>query len=486
MRATSACMVWGGVGMEEAIFRRVDLFVEKYMIHETFVEFNRAGHIMSHVFHRNPRNHLDFAVRGEGIRLFDQNGKAYIDASGGAAVSCLGHGHADVIAAIKQQVDEVAYAHSSFFTTRAAEDLADFLVERAPGDLNHVYFVSGGSEAVEASLKLARQYFVEIGQPARRHFIARRQSYHGNTLGALAIGGNAWRREPFLPLLVPAYHVSPCYPYRDQRDDESQEQYAQRLADELDAQIRALGPETVAAFVAETVVGATAGALAPVRTYLERIREVCDRHGVLLILDEVMSGMGRTGHLFACAEDGVAPDILAIAKGLGAGYQPIGAMLASKRIYDAILGGSGFFQHGHTYMGHATACAAALAVQQVIERDHLLDNVRARGEQLRAELKDVLADHPHVGDVRGRGLFVGVEFVQDKGSKATLDPARQVHVQIKKQAMHNGLMIYPMGGTVDGVQGNHALLAPPFICTPADITDIVARFNQTVRHVLPA
>ncbi|NYT78501.1 aspartate aminotransferase family protein [Alcaligenaceae bacterium] len=441
---------------------------------------------MTHVFHRNPGQQLNFAVRGQGIRLFDQHGKGYIDASGGAAVSCLGHGHAAVIAAIKKQVDEVAYAHSSFFTTQAAEDLADFLAARAPGDLDHVYFVSGGSEAVEASLKLARQYFVEIGQPSRRHFIARRQSYHGNTLGALAIGGNAWRREPFLPLLVPAHHVSPCYAYRDQRPDESEEHYAGRLAQELDDKIRELGPENVAAFVAETVVGATAGALAPVKTYLQRIREVCDRHGVLLILDEVMSGMGRTGHLFACAEDGIVPDIIAIAKGLGAGYQPIGAMLASDRIYKAIVAGTGFFQHGHTYMGHATACAAALAVQHVIESENLLDNVLARGEQLRTQLREVLGSHPNLGDVRGRGMFVGVEFVQDKASKKPFDPARKVHVALKKKAMENGLMMYPMGGTIDGVHGDHVLLAPPFICTPADISEIVSLFSATVGQVLPA
>ncbi|HLV27811.1 MAG TPA: aspartate aminotransferase family protein [Burkholderiaceae bacterium] len=441
---------------------------------------------MTHVFHRNPRQQLEFAVRGEGIRLFDRHGRGYIDASGGAAVSCLGHGHPDVIEATKKQLEELAYAHSSFFTTQASEDLADFLAQRAPGDLNHVYFVSGGSEAVEAALKLARQYFVEIGQTSRRHFIARRQSYHGNTLGALAIGGNAWRREPFLPLLVEAHHVSPCFAYRDQREDETEEQYAQRLADELDAKIRELGAENVAAFVAETVVGATAGVLPPVRTYLKRVREVCDRHGVLLILDEVMSGMGRTGHLFACAEDGIAPDILTIAKGLGAGYQPIGAMVASSRIYDAIVGGSGFFQHGHTYMGHATACAAALAVQQVIERDALLANVLQRGEQLRAALWKELGDHPNLGDVRGRGLFVGVEFVADKSTKATLDPSLRTHAVLKKRAMENGLLMYPMGGTVDGVQGDHVLLAPPFICTAADIEEIVSRFADTVRSVLPA
>lgn len=441
---------------------------------------------MTHVFHRNPKQTLDFAVRGQGIELFDQNNKSYIDASGGAAVSCLGHGHPVVIQAIKDQLDQIAYAHTSFFTTQAAEDLADFLVSRAPGDLQHVYFLSGGSEAVEASLKLARQYFVEIGQPARRHFIARRQSYHGNTLGALAIGGNAWRREPFLPLLVPAHHVSPCYAYRDQLPSETQEQYAERLAQELEQKILDLGPENVAAFVAETVVGATAGALAPVDTYLQRMRQVCDRYGVLLILDEVMSGMGRTGHLFACAQDGVAPDIIAIAKGLGAGYQPIGAMIASDKIYDAIRAGSGFFQHGHTYMGHATACAAALAVQQVIEQDQLLANVLARGEQLRAELRTELGQHPNIGDVRGRGLFVGVEFVQDRASKAALDPAQKTHARLKTQAMQNGLLMYPMGGTIDGVQGDHVLLAPPFICTDTDISEIVARFARTVSQVLPA
>lgn len=441
---------------------------------------------MTHVFHRNPKQTLPIAVSGKGVELFDQAGKRYIDASGGAAVSCLGHGHPAVIEAIKQQLDQIAYAHTSFFTTEVAETLADMLAQAAPGDLNHVYFVSGGSEAVEAALKLARQYFVETGQPARRHFIARRQSYHGNTLGALAIGGNAWRREPFLPLLVQAHHVSPCYSYRERREGESDEKYAQRLADELESKILELGPETVAAFVAETVVGATAGALAPVGDYLKRIRTVCDKYGVLLILDEVMSGMGRTGYLFACEEDGVVPDLITIAKGLGAGYQPIGATLCTDRIYDAIVGGSGFFQHGHTYIGHATACAASLAVQRVIQQDNLLANVQARGEQLRAGLKATLAQHPNVGDVRGRGLFVGVEFVADRTTKETLDPAQKTHAKLKATAKQNGLLVYPMGGTVDGVRGDHALLAPPFICTPADIDQIVERFAQSVREVLPA
>lgn len=441
---------------------------------------------MTHVFHRNPKQTLPVAVGGKGIELFDSNGRGYLDASGGAAVSCLGHGHPRVIEAIKAQVDTLAYAHTSFFTTEVSETLAQTLADAAPGDLDHVYFVSGGSEAVEAALKLARQYFVEVGQTQRRHFIARRQSYHGNTLGALAIGGNAWRREPFLPLLVPAHHVSPCYAYRDQAAGETDVQYAQRLADELEAKILELGPDSVAGFVAETVVGATAGAVPPVADYLKRIRAVCDKYGVLLILDEVMSGMGRTGYLFACEEDGVVPDIVTIAKGLGAGYQPIGAMLSTSRIYDAIVGGSGFFQHGHTYIGHATACAAALAVQRTIAEDNLLANVLARGEQLRARLREALGNHPNLGDVRGRGLFVGVEFVADRASKATLDPSKKTHAVLKRTCMENGLLVYPMGGTVDGIHGDHVLFAPPFICTPNDIDNIVDRFVQSVNKVLPA
>ncbi len=382
------------------------------------------------------------------------------------------------------QAQQLAYAHTSFFTTEVAEELAARLVADAPAGLEHVYFLSGGSEAVEAALKLARQYFVEIGQPQRRHFIARRQSYHGNTLGALAIGGNAWRREPFLPLLTPAYHVSPCYAYRDQRPGESQEQYAQRLADELEAQILELGADTVAAFVAETVVGATLGAVAPVAGYFQKIRAVCDKYGVLLILDEVMSGMGRTGYLYACEEDGVVPDLLTIAKGLGGGYQPIGAMLCSDRIYQAVVGGSGFFQHGHTYLGHAVACAAALEVQKVIAEEQLLAKVKLRGEQLRTRLREVFGAHSQIGDIRGRGLFVGVELVADRGSKAPLAPARRTHARIKAEAMQRGLLVYPMGGTIDGKAGDHVLLAPPFTCSATEIDLIVERLAAAIDAAL--
>ncbi|WP_175917786.1 aspartate aminotransferase family protein [Burkholderia pyrrocinia] len=441
---------------------------------------------MTTVFHRAPRATLPVAVAGDGIEIIDSTGKRYIDACGGAAVSCLGHSNQRVIDAIKRQVQQLPYAHTSFFTTDVAEELADRLVDGAPAGLEHVYFVSGGSEAIEAALKLARQYFVEKGESQRRHFIARRQSYHGNTLGALAIGGNAWRREPFLPLLIEAHHVSPCYAYRDQQAGETDEAYAQRLADELEQKIVELGAENVAAFVAETVVGATAGAVPPVRTYLKKIRTVCDKYGVLLILDEIMSGMGRTGYLYACDEDGVAPDLLTIAKGLGAGYQPIGATLVSDRIYRTIVGGSGFFQHGHTYLGHATACAAALEVQRVIADEKLLDNVKARGEQLRASLREHYGAHPHVGDVRGRGLFVGVELVRDRDSKATFEPALKLHAAVKREAMQRGLMVYPMGGTIDGVHGDHILIAPPFICTAQQIDTIVERLSGAIDAALAA
>ncbi|MDE1181630.1 aspartate aminotransferase family protein [Paraburkholderia sp.] len=439
---------------------------------------------MSTVFHRMPKQALPVAVAGDGIEIIDSTGKRYIDASGGAAVSCLGHSNQRVIDAMRRQSQQLPYAHTSFFTTHAAEELAQRLVDGAPAGLGHVYFVSGGSEAIEAALKLARQYFVETGQPQRRHFIARRQSYHGNTLGALAIGGNAWRREPFLPILIEAHHVSPCYAYREQRADETEEAFAQRLADELEQKILELGAETVAAFVAETVVGATAGAVPPVRDYLRKIRAVCNRYGVLLILDEIMCGMGRTGHLYACDEDGVTPDLLTIAKGLGAGYQPIGATLVSDRIYDAIVGGSGFFQHGHTYLAHATACAAALEVQRVIAEDKLLDNVLARGEQLRTQLRGHYAQHPHIGDVRGRGLFVGVELVRDRETKTPFDPSLKLHGAIRREAFARGLMVYPMGGTVDGRIGDHVLLAPPFICTAQNIDAIVDRLADSIEAAL--
>ena len=435
---------------------------------------------MTHVFHRSLRHTPPVAVSGRGMFITDADGRQYLDACGGAAVSCLGHGHPDVLAAMHEQTDRLAYAHTSFFTSQPAEALADQLIRTAPPGMSHVYFVSGGSEGIEAALKMARQYFVEIGQPQRSRFIARRQSYHGNTLGALAVGGNQWRRAQFAPLLIDVDHVSACYPYREQHAFESAEVYGARLADELDQKIRAVGSEHVIAFVAETVGGATSGALVPVPGYFKAIRDVCNRHGCLLILDEVMCGMGRTGTLHACEQEGVAPDLLVVAKGLGGGYQPIGATLAQKHVVDAMSQGSGFFQHGHTYLGHAVACAASLAVQRVIERDNLLANVRARGHELEARLHRQFAEHPHVGDVRGRGLFYAVELVADRMTKAPFDPKAQLHARVKREALQRGLMTYPMGGTIDGRQGDHILLAPPFIVESEHLELIVARLAAAI------
>ncbi len=434
----------------------------------------------THVFHRHLQHTPPVAVGGRGAWLTDAEGRNYLDASGGAAVSCLGHGHPAVLAAMHAQIDALAYAHTSFFTTRVAEELADQLIRTAPEGMSHVYFVSGGSEAMEAAMKMARQYFVETGQPQRTHFIARRQSYHGNTLGALAVGGNQWRREPFAPILIPVTHVAPCYPYREQLESETPEQYGQRLARELEREILRLGPDRVMAFVAETIGGATAGVLVPVPGYFKAVREVCDRYGVLLILDEVMCGMGRTGTLHACDAEGVVPDIMAVAKGLGGGYQPIGAVLAQRKIVEAMSSGSGFFQHGHTYLGHAVACAAALAVQQVIEHDGLLARVREAGTFLQGQLLDAFGSHAHVGDIRGRGLFWGVELVRDRATKAPFDPALKLHARIKKEAFLRGLMVYPMGGTVDGCYGDHVLLAPPFIASDVELTMIVERLGAAI------
>jgi adenosylmethionine-8-amino-7-oxononanoate aminotransferase len=439
---------------------------------------------MTHILHRTIGGSLPVAASGNGIEIIDAAGKRYLDASGGAAVSCLGHGHPAVTAALHEQLDKLAYAHTSFFTTEVAEHLADTLIADAPAGIGHVYLVSGGSEAIEAALKMARQYFTERGETQRRHIIARRQSYHGNTLGALAAGGNEWRRAPFSPLLIETHHIDPCFAYRFQQPGESEEAYGRRAADALEAKALELGGDTVMAFVAETVVGATAGAVPPARGYFKRVREICDKHGILLILDEVMCGMGRTGTLHACEQEGIAPDLMTIAKGLGGGYEPLGAVLLGEHIFKAMAEGSGFFQHGHTYIGHPLACAAGLAVQQTIKHDSLLANVRAMGALLQRRLGERFGNHAHVGDIRGRGLFQAIELVEDRLTKAPFDPARKLHAKIKKAAMARGLMVYPMGGTIDGQRGDHVLLAPPFIVTVGQIDEIVDRLGSAVDDAL--
>ncbi len=438
---------------------------------------------MSHVFPRHTKSELPEAAGGDGCYLIDSTGRRYLDC-GDAAVSCLGHSNAAVVKAVQDQVAQIAFAHTGFMTSAPAEALADLLIEHAPGELDRVYFVSGGSEATEAAIKLARQYYLETGQPERRHVIARRQSYHGNTLGALSAGGNEWRRAQFAPMLIEMTHIAPCYEYAEKPEDESSFEYGQRVANELEAEILRLGPETVMAFMAEPVVGATLGAVPAVEGYYKRIREICDQHGVLLILDEVMCGMGRTGHLFACDHDDVTPDILCIAKGLGAGYQPIGAMLCSGRIYDAIRDGSGFFQHGHTYIGHPVATAAALAVVQELTSRDLPARAGVMGGKLQSMLENKFGQHPNVGDIRGRGLFRGIELVEDRDTKTPFDPSRGLAAKIKKAAMAEGLICYPMSGTRDGRNGDHILLAPPFVIEDDQLVELVDKLDRAISSVI--
>lgn len=439
-----------------------------------------------HVFHRSTRSDWPVAVGGHGIELIAADGRRFIDASGGAAVSCLGHGHPAVARAIARQAEALAYAHTSFFTNEPAEALADCLVGQAPMGLSRVCFVDNGSAAVETALKMARQYHIETGATGRARVISRKQSYHGNTLGALAVGGNVARRAPYEPYLFETSLIEPCFEYRYAREGETPQEYGRRAADSLEQELLRVGPDTVTAFIAETVVGATAGAVPPAPGYLARIREICDRYGVLLILDEVMCGAGRTGWFLACEQDGVVPDIVTLAKGLAGGYQPIGAVLCSGRVYDAFVAGSGAFVNGHTYSAHAIACAAALEVQRVIRDEALLDRVRARGRYLRDRLEARLGKHRCIGDLRGRGLLMALELVADRDDKTPFDPALKMHSRLKAAAMERGLLVYPGGGTIDGRRGDHVLLAPPYNVTEAELDLIVDRLTLAVDSVVAA
>ena len=435
---------------------------------------------MSRVLHRTGAI-PPIAVSGEGIYLHTADGRTIIDASGGAAVAAIGHGNRRVAEAIARQAETMAYAHTGTFSNQPAEDLADILLEGEPGGLTRAWFCSSGSEGNEAALKLARQYFLEIGQPDRVRTIARRQSYHGTTLGALAAGGNMMRREYYEPILSKAHSlVSPCFAYRFRNDGETDAAYLERLSDELEAEFQRVGPETVIAFLAEPVVGATTGCVTAIPGYFRRVREICDRYGALLILDEVMCGMGRTGSMHAWEQEGITPDIQIIAKGLGGGYQPIGGILISGRIVEALAAGSGGFLHGQTYQAHPVACAAALEVQRVIRDDRLLDNVRAMGTRLETALTERFGNHRHVGDIRGRGLFWALEFVTDRGSKDVFDPALKLNERVKREAFSRGLAGYPMGGTIDGRRGDHYIVAPPYIVTASEIDTIVDRLGEAV------
>jgi adenosylmethionine-8-amino-7-oxononanoate aminotransferase len=439
---------------------------------------------MTSVFYREPQHTYPEAVKGKGVYLYDSTGKQYLDGSGGAAVSCLGHGNAAVIQAIKDQLDAIAFAHTTFFTSAPQEKLAAGLVEKFGEDDAGVYFLSGGSEANEAAIKMVRQYWVAQGKSDKRIFLSRRQSYHGNTLGALSLSGNPGRREVFEPLLQDWPKVSQCYAYRLKQNDESDAAYGVRSAAELETEINRVGAENVAAFFAETVTGATMGALPAVTGYFKEVRRICDRHDVLLVVDEVMCGCGRTGTYFAFEQEDIRPDIVTMAKGLGGGYQSIAAVLASGFIRDAIVEQFGGFAHGHTYVGHPTACAAGVAVAEVIENLGLLSNVRSVGDYLHARLGDELGEHPHVGDIRGRGLFIGIELVVDRVSKEPPGAELGLPLKLRNAAMENGLICYPAGGTANGRDGVHILLAPPFIYTEAHADELVEKIAGTLTGIV--
>jgi len=440
---------------------------------------------MSYVLHRDLAHFMPTAVGGDGPYIIDSDGNRYLDGSGGPGVSCLGHSHPAVVEALRQQAGQIPYSWTGFFTNEPMEELAELLIEVAPPDtLARACFISSGSEAIEAALKLARQFFIETGEPGRTRFIARRSSYHGNTLGALGVSGHRMRRDTYEPMLAASRFIEPCNAYRHRRPDESLEAYGVRAADALERAIVELGPESVAAFLAEPVVGGTAGALLPAPGYFERVRSICDRYGVLLILDEVFCGMGRTGTMYAFAQENVSPDIVSVAKGLGAGYQPIASMIASPRVVDAIEQGSGKLRHGQTYMGHAVACATALAVLRAVLDEDLLANVRTMGNALEERLRATFGEHPNVGEIRGRGLMWALELVKDRSSKEPFDAGDGLHARVKDEAFRAGLLCYPGGGTADGNNGDHILLAPPYNVEAHHLDELVDKLDGALTSAL--
>ncbi|KAM0557991.1 hypothetical protein ACHAPJ_005157 [Fusarium lateritium] len=460
-------------------------------LHSRRVPFNHIHRASVSTLHAKINTPPPRIVKGQGCWLETQEGHRVLDASSGAAVVSIGHDEPRVKEAIIAQLDKVAYCYNPFFTTEAAEKISSFLTESTNGAMSKVFVVSSGTEAVEAALKIARQYFTELPtpQPSRTRFIARRQSYHGNTLGSLAVGGHRARRGVYEPILAPnVSHVSPCYPYREMKVGETEQQYVDRLAKELDDEFHRVGPDTVCAFIAETVSGTSLGCAPPVPGYFKAIKEVCDRHGALVIMDEVMSGMGRTGTLHAWEQEGVVPDLQTVAKGLGAGYMPVGALLVGNKVADTLTQGSGAFSHSQTYQGHPVACAAAYAVQTVMKEDNMLQNVREMGKVLGEKLKERLANHKHIGDIRGRGLYWGLEFVVDKESKEPFPLKEQIAGKLHKTGLgpDHGVSLIPATGNIDGVQGDMLIVSPPFTITKEEIEMLVDKVEKVVTSVLGA
>jgi adenosylmethionine-8-amino-7-oxononanoate aminotransferase len=420
---------------------------------------------------------------GKGCYIYDTDGKQYIDGSGGPAVFCLGHGNEEVNAAITRQLDKVAHGYRYTFTSDPMEELAALVAERCGGTLRRMVFVTGGSEAVESCLKLALQYHAARGEMSRRRFIARQRSWHGNTLGALAVSGFLDRRAAFEGALVEASHLSPVNAYRPP-SGVVPEDLAAHCAAELEQEILRCGPKNVAAFIFEPVVGAAGGAVPAPAGYAAQVREICDRHGVLMIADEVMCGAGRTGTWRALAHDGVEPDIMSVAKGLAAGYLPLGAAIYSDRVAEAIVKAHGGPQTGHTFTGHTACCAAGMAVQTIVKRDRLVEKVAEDGAYLFAQLHERLGERSYVGDVRGRGFFAGIELVRDRATKQPYDPGLQIAIKLREQSFANGLICYPSQGNVDGVAGDHVILAPPYIATRDELDEIVDKLAISLDQVM--
>ncbi|KAJ5090249.1 hypothetical protein N7532_008933 [Penicillium argentinense] len=446
---------------------------------------NETSGVLYHQLRQKPLN----IVGGKGSYLISDEGLEILDATCGAAVSCLGHSDKRVHEAIMDQLQKIPYCYSLYFTNSAAENLSRILVESTGGKMSRVFISSSGTEAVEASVKMAMQYFRELPtpQPQRVKFISRKQSYHGNTLGSLAVGHHVARRAIYESILTKnVTHVSQCYPYRDMKAGESVEAYIGRLAMELEDEFQRLGPDTVCAFVAETMAGATLGCQPALPGYLKAMKEVCERHGALFILDEVMSGMGRTGTLHAWEQEGVVPDLQTIAKGLGAGYAPIAGLLVNKRVVDTLTRGTGAFAHSQTYQGHPVSCAAAYKVQQIIQEDNLLPNVRVMGEYLGSLLREKLGGHPHVGDIRGRGLFWAMEFVRNRETKESYPPSQKIAWTLHTTGLkpQHAISLMPGNGGADGVNGDHICLAPPYNTTKEEIEMIVERTVNVIQEVL--
>jgi len=437
----------------------------------------------SPVFYRAAGHRYPLAVSASGLWIEDETGRRYLDMSGGAAVSCLGHGHPDVIRAIRDQLDRLAFAHTAFFTNEPQERLAAAIAARFGEEGARVYFNSGGSEANETALKLAWQYWAARGRPDKKIVISREHSYHGNTFGALSVSGNEGRRRAAAAPLLDWPRIPPCYPYRERQADESASDYAARAAGYLEDAIQAAGAGNVAAFICEPVVGSSLGVVPAVPGYLERVREICDRHEILLIADEIMCGSGRTGTWFAHEQDGILPDIVTLAKGIGGGYLPLAATVARGQVHAALE--SRGFAHGHTYVGHAAACAAGLAVQEVLDRDGLLERVRREGQRFREMLVAAFAEHPLVGDVRGRGLFAGLELVADRETRAGFANAPRIADDLRLAALDNGLVCYPGSIVVDGRTVPHVMLAPPFISGEEDFAECIERLRRSIAAVSP-